>query len=241
MTEIMTAVPAAPRGEGMLAFVQEARGRLDSGIALPAAALLVVLTASNIGLLLDLPAPGERPGPVLLAAGLARVVGLFFFSVPILRVMAGSERRPWELDGAFFLFYPVAMFSLGVAAVLALLFTDPANPADALRIVLRTGAATAIMAPLAPWLVGIAAAVPLGINPARFLIRFRRWLPHLLFWLLLLVTPLAALHAMIDMALVQGRIGWFWSAALLDGALSTLVVIATYAFHAAAYRRVAQG
>ena len=70
---------------------------------------------------------------------------------------------------------------------------------------------------------------------------FGRWLPPLLVWSLLVSAPLAFVHAVVDMALLEGRIAWFWTAALLDGLLSAILVIVTYALYAAAYGRVARG
>jgi hypothetical protein len=238
MTDMRTHAPTASGDGGFLDFLREARQGVGAGIAVPALLLLLLLTGSNIVLLLNIPAEGERLNAAAALAGLARVIGLLVFLVPLVRILARSARPAWKPDGAFFLFILVVILSLALGGGLALAFGDPFDP---LRIALRTAAATIILAPLAPWIVGVAAAVPLAAGPGRFLRDFGRWLPPLLFWSLLLVTPLAWLHAMIDIALLQGRIEWFWTAALADGVLSTLIVILTYALHAAAYRRVARG
>ncbi|HEY0012322.1 MAG TPA: hypothetical protein VGB79_05660 [Allosphingosinicella sp.] len=230
---------AAPASAGWLTgFLGEARAAITRRILLPAAALLAVLTATNIVLLLNLPAPGERAGGVAVLAGAARLAGLLVFLVPLVRILAGSRRPPWRPDGAFFLFAPFVILSLALGAALILAFGDPFDP---VRIALRTAATTLILSPLAPWIVGIVAAVPLGLSPTRFLRDFRLWLPPLLIWSLLLVTPVAWLHAVIDVALLQERVEWFWTAAVADGLLSTLLVVLTYALYAAAYRRVARG
>jgi hypothetical protein len=232
------AAPASAGTRGPGGFLEEARARVTPRILLPAALLLVVLTASNIVLLLNIPAEGERPGGVALLAGLARLLGLFVFLVPLIRKLAGSERPAWKLDGAFFLFIPVVILSVALAAALAAAFGMSSDP---VRIAFRSVATTLVLTPFAPWIVGAAAAVPAGANPARFLRDFGRWLPPLLLWSLLLLTPLAFGHAMIDMALLEGRIAWFWTAALFDGLLSTTLLVLTYALYAAAYRRVARG
>lgn len=236
MTEARMADPAGAGGP--IGFLAEALRSITPRIAVPALLLLIVLTASNIVLLLNIPAPGERPGAAAVLAGLARLVGLFVFVVPLVRILAGSPRPAWKPDGAFFLFILVAILSLALAAGLALACGMPSDP---LRLALRTLATTFILTPLAPWIVGVAAAVPLGTNPTRFLRDFGRWLPPLLVWSLLVLAPLAFVHAWVDMALLEGRIAWFWTAALLDGLLSAVLVVVTYALYAAAYRRVARG
>jgi hypothetical protein len=219
-------------------FLAEARRTIAPGIAMPALLLLIVLTASNIVLLLNIPAPGERPGAAAALAALARLAGLFVFLVPLIRIMTRSPRPPWKLDGAFFLFILVVILSLALAAGLAAAFGMPSDP---LRLALRTIATTLVLTPLAPWIVGVAAAVPLATNPMRFLRDLGRWLLPLMVWSLLLTAPLAFVHAWVDMALLEGRIDWFWTAALLDGLLSTILVVLTYALYAAAYGRVARG
>lgn len=229
----------APAGRGgLIGFAVEAYRTITPRVAVPALLLLIVLTASNIVLLLNIPAQGERVGTEAALAALARVIGLLVFLVPIVRILTGSPRPAWKPDSAFFLFALVVILSLGLAAGLAAAFGMPSDP---LRLALRTLATTLILTPLAPWIVGAAAAVPLGANPRRFLRDFGRWLPPLMIWSLIVVTPLAFVHAWVDMALLEGRIAWFWTAALLDGLLSTLLVLITYALYAAAYRRVARG
>jgi hypothetical protein len=230
---------AAPAGAGgLMGFLAEARRAITPAIAVPALLLLVVLAASNIVLLLNIPAPGERPGAAAALAALARLLGLLVFLVPLVRILAGSPRPAWKADGAFFLFILVVILSLALAAGLAAAFGMPSDPP---RLALRTLAATLIQTPLAPWIVGVAAAVPLGVDPTRFLRDFGRWLPPLMVWSIILVAPLAFVHAWVDMALLEGRIAWFWTAALLDGLLSAVLVVVTYALYAAAYRRVARG
>jgi hypothetical protein len=220
-----------------MSFLTEASRALTPRIAVPALLLLIVLTASNIVLLLNLPAPGERPGAAVALAGLARLVGLLVFLVPLVRIMAESSRPAWKPDGAFFLFALVVLLSLVLGVALAAAFGMPSDP---LRLALRTVATTLVLTPLAPWMIGMAAAVPLGANPVRFLRGFGSWLLPLMLWSLVIVTPLAFVHALIDMALLEGRVGWFWTVALLDGLLSAVIVVVTYALYATAYRRVAR-
>lgn len=238
MTDIRT-IPAGASGDGgLLGFLGEARRTVTPRIALPALLLLVVLTASNIVLLLNIPAEGERPSLAAALAAAGRLIGLLVCLVPLCRILAASPRSPWKPDGAFFLFIPAVLLSMALGVALAAGFGMTSDP---LPLALRTIAATLVLAPLAPWIVGVAAAVPLGLDPRRFLRDFGRWLPQLIIWSLLLAAPLAFAHAMIDMALLEGRTGYFWTATLVDGLLSTILVVVTYALYAAAYRRVARG
>src|SRR3546814_14816804 len=97
------------------------------------------------------------------------------------------------------------------------------SPETLSGIVLRNILLTVALAPLAPWAVGIAVATPLGWNPARFLRDFGRWLPHLVAWTLIPVAPMAVLHAIIDLLLIDGAGDWFWPLALFDGPLRTVI------------------
>ncbi|HEX8528086.1 hypothetical protein [Allosphingosinicella sp.] len=229
---------AAPR-RGLGAYLAEAIARLSApGLALPAVLMLLVLTFSNIVILQNLPADGEQPGPGAIAGAAARILGLLILSVPLLRILAGSPRSPFRPDGAFFLSALGTILSLAIGTALILVIGDSQEAAG---IALRTLATTLLLSPLAPWLVGLAAAVPLGWDPRRFMREVRLWLPHLLFWSMLLVFPAAILHALIDIALVKGEIDSFWPVALFDGLLSFVMLILSYALHAIAYRRVARG
>ena len=228
-----------PARRGWSDFLSRAcKSLLDPRLRLPAALLLVVLTCSNIVILFNLPEEGARPSLAFLAAAFVRIGGLLVLAVAILRILAVSERHPWRPDGAFFLYAASLIASFGVAALITALAGEP----DALStIVVRNVLLTSILAPFAPWIVGIAAAVPLGWNPTGFLRGFGRWLPPLLAWTLLLVTPMGILHALIDLHLLKGAGAWFWPLALFDGALSAAMALLGLALNAEAYRRVARG
>src|SRR3546814_3029227 len=114
------------------------------------------------------------------------------------------------------------------------------SPETLSGIVLRNILLTVALAPLAPWAVGIAVATPLGWNPARFLRDFGRWLPHFVAWTLILVAPMAVLHAIIDLLLIDGAGDWFWPLELFDGPLSTVMALLGLGLNAEAYRPVAQ-
>jgi hypothetical protein len=228
-----------PGGRGFAAFLSEAARHLfNPGMRLPAALLLVVATISNIVILFNLPEEGAVPSFAFLAAAFVRVGGILVLGVAILRILAASERYPWRPDGAFWLYALSLIVSFGIAS----LITDLAGSSETISgIAVRNVLLTLVLSPFAPWMVGIAAATPLGWNPARFLHDFGRWLPPLLVWTLLLVTPMGILHAVIDLHLIKRAGEWFWPLALFDGVLSTAMVLLAFALNAEAYRRVARG
>jgi hypothetical protein len=233
------AVPKS-RANGLVPFLSEAlSGVLRREMLIPALLLLVVLTASNIVILRNMPAAeGALPPLPFLVAALVRLVGLFILAVGILRIAAASERPPWRPDGGFWL-YPLT-FLAGVA-INTLVGRLLGDRTDLAVLVASNILVTVLLAPLVVWVVAIVVARPLAWRPRPWLRDFRRWLPQLLFWTLLLVTPMAVLHASIDMWLIKGAGEWFWPAALFDGALSTLMAVIGLGLNAAAYRRVARG
>lgn len=206
---------------------------------MPAAlALLVLLTFSNIVVLQNMPAEGAAPPPAFLLAAFIRVAGLLLLAVALLRMLTASPRRPWVPDGGFWLY--VLTFAAGAAASIfaRLVIGDRTELAN---LILSNLLVTLILSPLVVWFVALAVEKPLAWRPGPWLRGFGAWLPPLLVWTLLLVTPMGVLHAWIDMRLVAGVGGAFWPLALFDGVLSTAMALVGLALNAAAYRRVAQG
>lgn len=224
---------------GIAAFPAAAvRPLLRPALKAPALALLVLLTASNIVILLNLPPEGTVPGFAFLAAAFLRIGGALVLSLAILRLLAPGERDPWRPDEAFWLYVLAFIISFSITVAVAALVGET----DALRGIVRRNLVTAVVLSfIAPWVVGAAVATPAGWNPARFLHHFADWLPALILWNLLVLTPMAILHAVIDVHLVTGAGGLFWPLALFDGALSTVLAVLGLAFNAEAYRRVARG
>jgi hypothetical protein len=97
-----------------------------------------------------------------------------------------------------------------------------------------------LVAPIAVWSVAAATERPLASSPAPRLRRLRAWLPAYLLWSILLVVPLACLHAYLSLRLIEtvGR-AVFWPLAAVDAVASTLLVLLGLALRVAAYRRVA--
>lgn len=223
--------------QGLTGFVAEAASIiLKRPMLVPALLLAAVLTGSNIVILLNLPQPGVLPALPFLIAAFIRIAGILLLSSAILRLGAPSERPVWRLDGGFWL-YSLAIFaSLGLAFVEASLLGNPTDPPG---LALRSAFSTIILAPFATWIVGMNVATPLGWRPTRFIREFRRWLPALLFWSLLLITPMGVLHAVIDIRLIAGVGELFWPLALFDGALSAVIALTGFGLNLAAYRRVA--
>ena len=226
-------------GGGFAAFLTDAVGRLfDPEMRLPAALTLVILTFSNIIILFNIPEENGVPSYAFLAAAFVRIGGILVLGVAILRILVGSERYPWRPDGAFFLYAVSLIATFGVASLITGLIDSPETLSG---ITQRNVLLTLVLSPFAPWAVGIAVATPLGWNPARFLRDFGRWLPPLLVWTLLLVTPMGILHAVIDLHLIDGAGEWFWPLSLFDGVLSTVMALLALGLNAEAYRRVARG
>ncbi len=203
-------------------------------LLVPATIMLLVLTLSNIVLLLNLPGEGELPSAKAVLAIAARICGLAFVGAALLRIMTQSSRSPWRPDKAFWVYFLATIVSIGLFSLIAGLIGASREP---LQVLLRGVVATILFAPFAPWLVGLAVATPLGLDPRRFMRRFRLWLPPLIGWSLLIVTPLALVHALIDFRLMEGVGNLFWPLALLDGALSLAIVLFGFGLNVTAYGR----
>jgi hypothetical protein len=219
-------------------FVTEAASIvLRRPMLVPALLLLIVLTASNIVIILNLPQPNVLPPPAFMAAAFVRLAGLLILSSVILRVGAPSERPAWRLDGGFWLYALSIVVSLAVSAGTTVLLGEKTDP---LSFATRSVISMAILAPFATWFVGMNVAKPLGWRPTRFMRDFGSWLPPLILWSLLLITPIGVLHAVIDVRLIAGVGELFWPLALFDGALSTVIALTGFGLNLAAYRRVAR-
>jgi hypothetical protein len=205
------------------------------GIAL---LLFVFMGTTNALLALYKPEAGHTPGPVFALIGLVRVLALISISVAALRIATASPRRTWAPDGGFWTY--LAMLVVGIAwAVLGARIG--ASFGDAGRILGTEIFTSTLGALLAVWGVALAVERPLALDPAP---RFRGlgvWFPPVLLWSLLLVVPLACLHAYLSMELVRlGGEGPFWALALTDALASTLLVLFVLSLHLIAYRRVAR-
>ena len=228
----------ANRG-GVITFLREALALLASRrLIVPILVLTGLLTVSNIVIALNAPAEGSRPGLAFALAAFVRVAGLLILAVALLRMMTGSDRRPYLPDSGFWLyaltFLAQAALSVGVRMSAGL---DDTTGSIALGSVV-----TALLtAPFAAWFAALAVHRPVPWNPAPWLSGLGRWLPYFLFWTLLIVTPLGVLHAVIDVNVVKGDRDSFWPLMLFDGPLSTVMALFGLSLVAAAYRRVARG
>ena len=221
---------------GIAGFLKEALALLRRrSIVVPAIMLMVLLTLSNIVILHNVPAEGARPGAAFAAAGFVRVVGLLLLTVAILRILNDSPRPPWRPDAGFWLYVLTFVVTAALSAALR-----PLLGGELAAIVLGGVAVMLITAPLVPWFVALAVERPVPWSPASRARRFSAWLLPFLFWTLVAVTPLAALHGAIDLHLIRGAGDWFWPLALVDGPISTAMALLTLALGSAAYRRVAQ-
>jgi hypothetical protein len=234
----MATVADEPRGLG--AFLREAVALLASRrLAMPALALAIVLTASNIVVALNVPEEGALPGAAFAAAAFVRVAGLLILAVAILRMMTASERPPFRPDAGFWLYVLTFVVSTGLTVAVRGL----AGAGEGLgAIALVNALVSVVSAPFAVWFAALAVERPVPWSPGPRLRRLSAWLPYYLFWTLAVVTPLAILHAAIDISVLKGAgRDWLWPLLLFDGPLSTLMVLFGMALVAAAYRRVARG
>lgn len=224
---------------GAMGFLAEALGGLRRREFVPVAlALLLLLTFSNVFVLQNMPAKGSPPPLAFVLSAFIRVAGLLLIAVALVRMLTASQRRPWMPDGGFWLY--VLTFVAGAAAnVLARIVIGGGS--DVASLLLSNVLVTLILSPFVVWFVALAVAKPLAWNPGPWLRGLGRWWPVTIFWTLLLVTPMAVLHAWIDTRLIEGVGELFWPLALFDGALSTVMALIALAINAAAYRRVAEG
>jgi hypothetical protein len=223
---------------GLVGFLREALAPVfRRPLLVPLLLLVVVLTASNIVILLNLPEKGRMPSAAFLAAAIVRVGGLLVVAVAILRRLTASPRPAWRPDAGFWLYVLSFLF---IVALTALLGFAAGNRPDTASGVLVNAVASLVTAPFAAWFAAMAVARPLAWRPAPWLRAWWSWLPHYLVWTLLLIVPLGALHAAIDGRLVTGAGPWFWPLALVDGPLSVLVAAGGLALAAQSYRRVAR-
>ena len=231
-----TAAPAAAGGP--VGFLVETLASLRRpGLILPVLLLTVLLTASNILLLRNLPV-GSEVSWQFVAAALLRIFGLFVLAVAILRVLNDSPRSPWTPDGAFGLYGATLLFGFGVTIAIGAV----AGPRGESWIGALTGLAVILVsAPFAAWFTAIAVERPLAWRAGRWLRGFARWLAPLILWSVLIVLPLGQLHAAIDMFLLAGAGDWFWPLALFDGPLSVVLALLGLALASTAYRHVARG
>jgi hypothetical protein len=231
---------ADTRTGGPIAFLREALALLRSpGLLVPALALAVLLTVSNMVIVSNVPAEGEKLGAGFAAAALVRVAGLLLLAVALLRTMTASPRPRFRPDAGFWL-YALTFVAANGVSVAARLLTGGAE--DSVASIAGMSVVTAIAtAPFAVWFGALAVARPVPWSPAPWLRGLGRWLPQFLFWTLAVVTPLGVLHASIDNSVVKGTGDGFWPLLLLDGPLSTVMALFGLALVAAAYRRVARG
>jgi hypothetical protein len=223
---------------GILAFLRAALALMASRrLLLPAAALVVLLTVSNIVIIRQVPEEGASLSVAFAVAAFVRVAGLLLLAVAILRIMTASDRPPFRPDAGFWLY---ALTFLAMTAV-TVAVKQLTGADDSVRSITLVNAVTAVLtAPFAVWFCALAVERPVPANPAPWLRGLGRWLPHFLFWTLAVVTPLAILHASIDMSVVKSGREWFWPLLLFDGPLSAAMALFGLALVAAAYRRASR-
>lgn len=230
---------ASERESDDIAFVKEAVASLaNRRLILPALLLAALLAAGKILLLWALPTAGNPLHlPYLLAfilMGLAALV----FGVAISRILNSSSRPPWQPDSSLWYYCAAAFLAGAFIGLLANVIVGGLN--DHPSGLAAAALSTALWAPLGPWLVAIAVEHSLAWRPGPWLRDFRAWLPSLLFWGLLIVLPLRHLQLMLNWKYLVSGTDWFWPAALVEGALGTVIVLVGLTLASTAYRRVAR-
>jgi hypothetical protein len=232
----MASVADRPVGFGgfLRSSVRQMADRRWLGIAL---LFLIFLGGTNALLALTKPDEGASPGLAFAFAGLVRLLAMVWISVAALRIAMESERRPWMPDGAFFLYFGISLIAFAAVALAAALARDLP---ELQRIIATQVVGLLLIAPLTVWAVAAAVERPLALGPR--LRGLGSWLPPFLLWALLLVLPLAILHAGTSLHLLKwaGRDS-FWPLAAADALISTLLVMLTLALRVTAYRSVARG
>jgi hypothetical protein len=225
---------------GIIGLLREAGAQmLDPRWRGIAAAFLIFLGGTNAVLALYKPGPDSKPGVVFALAGVVRVLALIAIGVAALRIATGSPRRRWLPDGAFWLYFALTLIGLAAAALGAAL---GARLGEGGRILLTEIAGVLLVAPIAVWMVAAATERPLAIPPGPSFRRPGLWLPAFLVWSMLLIVPLACLHAFLSMKLIEtAGSAEFWPLAAADAATSTILVLLGLALRVAAYRRATQG
>lgn len=208
----------------------QAAAREWRGIAL---ALFVILTVTNIILANHAPAPGGKPDAAFGIAGAVRAIALMSISVALLRVATASPRKRWAFDAGFWLYVAISMVEFVLMAAVASLLADTPETARLAATHLVTVMA---MVPLGAWLVAAAVEKPLAAKPAPWFGRAGAWMPPL-FATMIGVVVLASLHAAasLEMLAIAGTPS-FYALALVDGLLSTLLVLVTLGLRLTAYR-----
>lgn len=200
--------------------------------------LLVLVTATNMVILSAIPEPGATPSPAFIAVAAIRILGLLLLSVALLRRAMGSPRAAFMPDTAFWVSVAFSLLGFGVAIVVRRLL--PGGDDSVVLLVASNVIGALITAPLAAWMVALATERPLAINPRPRMRGFSAWLIPLVLGQLLIVVPLAALHAHIDGGLVTGTIERLVWLEIVDGAISAAIVLVGLALAVTVYRRVAK-
>ena len=236
----------AERSGGLIGFLMDALRPVFTGrLAGPMAIFLVLLTASNIVILFNVPVKGQLPPLGFVAAAFVRIAGLLVLSVAILRRLNDSPRPAWLPDAGFWLFALTSIGIIVLAIALEIVVNLVAGAAAGARPDLVIGVlvnafVAVAMAPLAAWFTAMAVERPLAWRPGRWLRAAPDWLPHYIVWTILVMTPLGAVHAAIDRRLIVGAGESFWSLALADGLLSLVLAVVGLGISSEAYRRVAR-
>jgi hypothetical protein len=220
-----------------IAFLKEAVGSLSvPGVKLPLLLIAIFQPATDILVLSNLPTTQNPDHGPYVAAFVVFVVVHAALALATLRILNGSPRPAWRPDWSAWAYGLAVLFSVAVG-----LFADwIVPPFTILGALANEIVSTAIIVPLAPWIVAIAVERPVAWRPAPWLKRVRAWLPALLLWNFLILVPADALYRIGFTAwMEQGGTG-NWLFFILDGLVTAARMFVALALASVAYRRVAR-
>jgi len=220
-----------------VAFLKEALGSLfTSRLRLPMLLAAVLPPATNLLILSNLPSRDNPDHGPYLATFIAFVIVHTALAIAILRILNGSSRPAWSPDSSAWTYGLVVLSSIAVG-----LFADwIADSSTILSALANQIVSTAIIVPLAPWLVAIAVDRPLAWRPAPWFQRLGTWLPALLLWNFLILVPADALYRIGFGAWLEQGGKDDWRFFVFDGAATAPRILLALALASVAYRRVAR-
>ncbi|HEY5721293.1 MAG TPA: hypothetical protein VIT45_03135 [Allosphingosinicella sp.] len=221
-----------------LAFLKEAVESLKMpGLAAPMLLSVILLPATNILLLFNLPTRAEPDHGPYLAAFAAALVVHAALAIAILRILNGSPRPAWSPDWSAWAYGLVILAEFAIG-----LFSDAimSRSPGIMAVIASEIVSTAIIVPLAPWFVAIAVDRPLAWNPAPWFRRARIWLPALLLWNFLILAPAGVAYRLVlETSLAEiDRRDWPWF--ILHGVVTAALMFLALALASVAYRRIAR-
>lgn len=224
--------------EDDLAFLRNALASLaDRRIRLPILVTASVQIASNVLAMAYLPTaehPNHRPYVAIIGAAMICYVAA---AVAIQRILNASPRPAWRPDWSTWTYAIAVVTATAMAIVVDWRF---AYGEKFLSLVSSEVVSTTLLVPVLPWLVAIAVARPLAWRPSPWLRQWRKWLPALLLWTLLILVPADVAYRLGSVHLSKGSPRPDWPVLILVAVIAATRLALGAALASTAYRRVAR-